>query len=242
MKYYKQYMDRQALSPEFLEKLQNRRPRPKSHWRQWAALAACCVLLAGVGAWTISRPVKTPPVQMPQVVEPVPEKEKIFVLPQLAFRDNTVSKRDSTLDDVAAPAPLAPEPALAPSQYEPVSQAQVAEPFGGEIPEILGWGDCEILSRAGEADDSCLYVSGQAQDFSFDLAVQEGEIPDLASEGGEITQVCGVDVAGVKQAEDTYEISFMTPEGSGVFYRVKGEDGPERASALVWALLAPKGD
>ena len=72
--------------------------------------------------------------------------------------------------------------------------------------------------------------------------MQEGKIPDGASTDGEITEYCGVEIAGVKQAEDLYEVSFLTPDEVGVYYSVKGEDGPEWTAALVWALLAPKGE
>lgn len=51
-----------------------------------------------------------------------------------------------------------------------------------------------------------------------------------------------MEIAGVKQAEDLYEVSFLTPDEVGVYYSVKGEDGPEWTAALVWALLAPKGE
>lgn len=242
MNYYKQYMDRQTLSPEFLEKLERRGRRPRGRWRRWGALAACCLLLAGLGLH-MSRPAQTTPVELPQTAEPAPEKGKQLTMPQLAFQDNTAKRVLEDTAPVASPPAPALEPTLAPEANRgEQDRAVVAEQFGGEIPEILGWEEFEVLSRAGDPGADYLYVSGQAQDFTFDLAVQEGKIPDLAPEGGEITEFCGVEIAGVKQTEDLYEVSFLTPEEVGVYYSVKGEDGPEWTAALVWALLAPKGE
>jgi len=231
-------MDRQALSPEFLEHLQDLNPRPKRRGRQWAALAACCALLAGLG-WHLSRPVETLPVRISEASQSVLPKEEKIVLPRLSFQDNSAQR---VLED-AAPAPaLAPAPVEGVMQYEILHREDVAQAlFGGEIPEVLGWGDFEITGSTGEKGAASWSVSGAAGDFAFDLAVQEGEIPDLAAEGGEVTRFRGVEIFGVKQAEDLYEISFLTPEGIGIFYRVKGGDGPERTAALAWALLARKG-
>ncbi len=58
MKYYRSYMDRQEISPAAHEKLLNLRVRPRRapHRRRavCAALAACAVLLLGVGVWRLT--------------------------------------------------------------------------------------------------------------------------------------------------------------------------------------------
>ena len=246
MKHYVDYMDRQTLSPERLHKLEQLRPRPQRpwrSWRRWGALAACCAVLVGLGL-SMTRPVQTSPVELPpaSAAQSTLEKERLLPLPRLAFRDNSAKR---VMEDAAPEPAIAPTPAASPVQSpepEADGRAALAEQFGGKIPDVLGWEDFEVHSRGGEPDAPCLYVSGQAEEFSFDLAVQEGKIPDGASTDGEITEYCGVEIAGVKQAEDLYEVSLLTPDEVGVYYSVKGEDGPEWTAALVWALLAPKGE
>lgn len=67
MKYYKEYMERQQMSPEGHRKLlelgeqpparRSSKPRP---WRRWGALAACCALVLGLGIWQLTAPEKEP--------------------------------------------------------------------------------------------------------------------------------------------------------------------------------------
>lgn len=55
MRYYRSYMDRQEVSAGTHEKLVNLNvPRKASPWAKYAALAACAVLIAGIGAWGLS--------------------------------------------------------------------------------------------------------------------------------------------------------------------------------------------
>ena len=53
MKYYSSYMDRQQISPEAHQRLLNLEPsKPntgKNHALRFAALAACCAQVAGIG-------------------------------------------------------------------------------------------------------------------------------------------------------------------------------------------------
>lgn len=56
MKYYISYMEKQQVSPEFHEKLGSladtpRRKTGSRPWLQFGALAACCALVLGIGAW-----------------------------------------------------------------------------------------------------------------------------------------------------------------------------------------------
>ena len=68
MKYYSSYMDRQQISPEVHQRLlslEASKPNTgKNHALRFAALAACCVLAAGIGLrqWNgNTRPPVTPP-------------------------------------------------------------------------------------------------------------------------------------------------------------------------------------
>lgn len=57
MKYYRSYMDRQVISAGTHEKIMNldvQRKAPHRPWAKYAALAACAVLIAGIGAWKLS--------------------------------------------------------------------------------------------------------------------------------------------------------------------------------------------
>lgn len=92
MNYYKQYMDRQALSPEFLEQLEHCSRRPRGRWRRWGALAACCLLLAGLGLH-MSRPAQTTPVELPQTAEPAPEKGRLWTEPPPPYVQDNTEKR-----------------------------------------------------------------------------------------------------------------------------------------------------
>ena len=56
MRYYHSYMDRQEISPAAHEKLLNlcaARKTPRRLWAKYGALAACAVLIVGVGAWRL---------------------------------------------------------------------------------------------------------------------------------------------------------------------------------------------
>ena len=63
MKYYKEYMDRQRMSPQGHRQLLElgeqtpARPEAEPHpWRRWGALAACCALVLGLGLWRLAAP------------------------------------------------------------------------------------------------------------------------------------------------------------------------------------------
>lgn len=67
MKAYKAYFDKQTLSLSAHDKLMalGEVPAMKKpiHWQKWGALAACCALLLGIGAYAMqSRPAPMPPV------------------------------------------------------------------------------------------------------------------------------------------------------------------------------------
>lgn len=113
MNYYKQYMDRQVLSPEFLEKLEpcSRRPRGRRRW--WGALAACCLLLAGLGLHMF-QPAQTPPVEIPQTAEPAPEKGRLWTEPPPYLQDNTEKRVMEDTEPAAAPPAPALEQTLSP--------------------------------------------------------------------------------------------------------------------------------
>ena len=55
MKQYESYMERQEVSASFHEKLLTLEPpaRRSGGWKRWGALAACCLLAAGLGLWTL---------------------------------------------------------------------------------------------------------------------------------------------------------------------------------------------
>jgi len=108
LNYYKQYMDRQALSPEFLEQLEHCSRRPRGRWRRWGALAACCLLLAGLGLH-MSRPAQTTPVELPQTAEPAPEKGRLWTEPPPPYVQDNTEKR--VVEDTE-PAATPPAPAL----------------------------------------------------------------------------------------------------------------------------------
>lgn len=56
MKNYNSYMDRQEISPVAHEKMLNLEPEKKSvrPWITYGALAACAVLIVGMGVWKLA--------------------------------------------------------------------------------------------------------------------------------------------------------------------------------------------
>lgn len=67
MKYYKEYMDRQQMSPKGHRKLLELGEQPPARrgskprlWKRWGALAACCVLVLGLGVWRLTAPTEEP--------------------------------------------------------------------------------------------------------------------------------------------------------------------------------------
>lgn len=55
MKYYNMYMDRQEISPEVHDRLLRlERPRRRSAWVRYGALAACAAIIIGVGVWRLA--------------------------------------------------------------------------------------------------------------------------------------------------------------------------------------------
>lgn len=57
MRYYRSYMDRQEISAGIHEKLMNLdipRKAPRRSWVKCGALAACAILIAGIGVWKLS--------------------------------------------------------------------------------------------------------------------------------------------------------------------------------------------
>ena len=67
MKYYNLYMERQTISAQAHERLlalggqqqgARARPKPRAGRRvgRWAALAACCALVLGLGIWRAAAP------------------------------------------------------------------------------------------------------------------------------------------------------------------------------------------
>ena len=56
MRYYRSYMDRQKISAQGHEKLMNLdvpHKAPRRPWAGYGALAACAVLIAGLGVWKL---------------------------------------------------------------------------------------------------------------------------------------------------------------------------------------------
>ncbi len=89
MRHYTAYMDRQTLSPEARGRLLSLAPAPRrragGHLARYGALAACCALAVGLGAWWASpwqgetADVPTPQVTVPADPSPSPALEGGFV-------------------------------------------------------------------------------------------------------------------------------------------------------------------
>ena len=87
MKYYRSYMDRQKISVETHEKIMNLdvpRKAPHRPWAKYATLAACVVLIAGIGAWRLfPNLVPGPEADSPAaVITPAPEQTAVVEPPQ----------------------------------------------------------------------------------------------------------------------------------------------------------------
>lgn len=87
MKYYRSYMDRQMISAETHEKIMNLdvpRKAPHRPWAKYATLAACAVLIAGIGVWRLFLNLGhgPEPDSPAAVVSPAPEQTAVVEPPQ----------------------------------------------------------------------------------------------------------------------------------------------------------------
>ena len=218
MKYYNLYMERQTISAQAHERLlalggqqQGARARPKPRTgRQvgrWAALAACCALVLGLGIWRAAAPEQpageavqdavypgikdtwgpgeTPPGEESFVVEG-PEREQTANLPFIPYVH--YQSVDGELAADAAPA----WDLLEGSFSEELTRADIQNIFWGaegkpegaegDLPWMLFWGGytlsgSALYDRSGDLLWLNLWGENGETETSFTLTLRPGELP-----------------------------------------------------------------
>ena len=196
MKYYISYMKTQQVSPEFHQRLlglaASAAPSkvPANRRRvQWAALAACCALAAGVGLWRLAPPpqaaAQSPAVQstdLPGVPSPDPGGKLMFPnLPAIRYTDVTGTPQAAA--DLALPEG---------SFDRALTEEQIQELFWGSdgkstaentlnLPWTLFWDEYALTGRAtydGYGQLFWLHLWGQHPDGAeFSLELAPGRLP-----------------------------------------------------------------
>ena len=183
MKNYELYMDRQVVSAALHEKLLALEPpaRHSGGWRRWGALAACCLLAAGLGLWTLRHS------EMPGGAAP-------DGVPEITYRRSQESAADSiALPDGGFTRAITAEQlaALFTREGETLDSALNA----------LGWTDYILSGEAiydGAGQLWLLTVSGRHPDGpEFTLELCPGSLPPACavSPARKTTMVNGVSVS-----------------------------------------------
>lgn len=196
MKNYELYMDRQTVSASLHEKLLTLEApvRRSGTWKRWGALAACCVLAAGLGLWRLSphqiscgaaADGSAVAGQEPQPADAVPEityrRETSGVAADIALPDGSFTREIPT-EQLAA---------LLAREGESLDSVLAA----------LGWTDYALRGEAiydGAGQLWLLTVTGQHPDGpEFTLELCPGELPPtcVVTPAQETVQVNGVSVS-----------------------------------------------
>lgn len=155
MKYYSSYMDRQQVSPEIHQRLLSLEPpKPntgKKHALRFAALAACCVLAAGIGLrqWNgNTRPPVTPSAALSTPFEDTSSTHASSSSPSGFAADSSADSEKMML-------PMIPYVAYPDLTNQPAADYSIALPEGSfavdltlEDISILLWGGQEQMERA----------------------------------------------------------------------------------------------
>ena len=226
MKHYESYMDRQAVSASLHEKLLTLEPpaRRSGGWRRWGALAACCVLAAGLGLWRLGpRQISRgdgPGTPAISGQEPLTDD-----VPQITYRRETVS----AAADIALPdGSFARE---IPAEQLTALFAREGESLDSVL-SALGWTDYALHGEAiydGAGQLWLLTITGRHPDGpEFTLELCPGSLPPscVVTPAQESTQVNGVAVSawygswdrdGDGKIEHVCESKFMAGD-VGVHY------------------------
>lgn len=191
MKYYVNYMDRQTVSPALHEALLDlEAPRPKRHWQSYAALAACLAVVVGLGVWRWTAKV------------PEDSNDAVDILSKIGVLGDGCAHSDE-LPDLSYPETNTGEMA-----------ADIALPDGAMFRDMTGEQIAGILGEDLSVDLERYAVTGQAiydgygtlwqadlrgtaeNGDSFYIELASGDIPPtcVVFLGGEVTEVCGVEV------------------------------------------------
>jgi len=227
MKQYESYMERQEVSASFHEKLLTLEPpaRPSGGWRRWGMLAACCLLAAGLGLWTLRSG------EMPGGAAPgtsaisEQEPQPVDAVPEITYREETGG---------AAAEIALPDGSFA----REIPAEQLAALFAREgesldsVLTALGWTDYALRGEAiydGVGQLWLLTVTGRYPDGpEFTLELCPGELPPtcVVIPAQETAQVNGVSVSawygswdrdGDGKTEHVCESKFMAGD-VGVHY------------------------
>lgn len=232
MKKYKRYIDRQEVTPEFhqeLLELQSRK-RAAAPWGRWAALAACCALVLGIGVWKLTPQVQPQvagdavipgikdafgPGESPEdgfVVEGEGGKLMFPMLPAIDYPEGNTSPDASAciaLPDGAFDRELTREQ-IAAIFWGPegAPDTEGGKNGSGSLPWMLFWEGYTLKGRAtydGQGELFWLHIWGEhpsGAEFTLELAPGHLPLSGLIEPGRSITDVRGVAVTGWSQAYD----------------------------------------
>lgn len=218
MKYYNLYMERQTISAQAHERLlalggqqqgARARPKPRTGRRvgRWAALAACCALVLGLGIWRAAAPEQPAGEAVQDAVYPgikdtwgpgeTPPGEESFVV-EGAEREQTVNlfaipyvnyqSVDGELAADAAPAWYLMEGSfseeLTQEDIQNIFWGAEGKPEGaeGDLPWMLFWGGYTLTGSAlydsgGDLLWLNLWGENGETETSFTLTLRPGELP-----------------------------------------------------------------
>lgn len=232
MKYYKMYMNRQHVSDALHRRLLELKPPAaaparRRRWPQAAVLAACCVLVMGVGVWRLL-PVgeEIPPnaVQSPAPSTPISGDENaadfhgfvadsgrkvdasMFVaIPAIAYPE--ASSEWDTARDIAAPEGSFTVDLTEEDISRILWNGTVPE-GAGNVPWMLFWDGYTISGRAWYDGAGALWQvelwGTEGKNGSFSIALAPETLPPTCTvyEGEETTEVNGVEVSGWSKRYD----------------------------------------
>lgn len=227
MKNYEMYMDRQSVSDSLHEGLLTLEPpaRRSGGWKRWGALAACCLLAAGLGLWTLRSG------EMPGGAAPGgsavsgQETPAPGAVPEITYRQET--------SGIAAAIAL-PDGSFAreiPAEQLTALFAREGESIDSVL-SALGWTDYALRGEAiydGAGQLWLLTITGRHPDGpEFTLELCPGSLPPscVVTPAQESTQVNGVAVSawygswdrdGDGKIEHVCESKFMAGD-VGVHY------------------------
>lgn len=218
MKYYNLYMERQTISAQAHERLlalggqqqgARARPKPRAGRRvgRWAALAACCALVLGLGIWRAAAPEQPAGEAVQDAVYPgikdtwgpgeTPPGEESFVV-EGSEREQTVNlfaipyvnyqRVDGELAADAAPAWYLMEGSfseeLTQEDIQNIFWGAEGKPEGaeGDLPWMLFWGGYTLTGSAlydsgGDLLWLNLWGENGETETSFTLTLRPGELP-----------------------------------------------------------------
>ncbi len=179
MKHYSEYMDRQTVPPALHEKLlAMEATKQVRHWQRYVAMAACFAVIAGLGAWRWTASLD--PVQSDvEILEP-------RFLPRLAYPETNQGEMSA---DIALP-----DGAITVELTDAQIAAILGDPLASELERyaVTGRATYDGTGKLWQAE-----LRGAADNGdSFYIELAPGEIPPtcVVFLGGEMTEVCGVEV------------------------------------------------